>query len=316
MKGSIALRQSILRTSISSSKKKPIVIKINRRIEKKDSLTSTKSTFVNKTFTNNLSPPISPIIRHKNSEHTKKYKVTFVLDEDKASTPVSSFNLSIKRNKVFNLKKSKTAHISTAPNSSLNLSKAVIKKKETNSFRKSNPFMIPQEDLLFNDYQKKSQKNNKIIKKDKTKKIRLDLNQQLLQKEVYKIKPTLMRDINQIRSKKDEYSIMGYQNRIIDIIRNDFSFESVDKLNRTFSRFRTNWSLRPNAFDLSKTNRHFIKEIEKDEEKIIKNINLRNKLYSLYLKRNLHLVSPNKKKRNILVDFPMLKFKKVSNKKI
>ena len=109
---------------------------------------------------------------------------------------------------------------------------------------------------------------------------------------------------------------MGYQNRIIDIIRNDFSFESVDKLNRTFSRFRTNWSLRPNAFDLSKTNRHFIKEIEKDEEKIIKNINLRNKLYSLYLKRNLHLVSPNKKKRNILVDFPMLKFKKVSNKKI
>lgn len=319
MKGSIALRQSILRTSIGSSKKKPIVIKINN--DRKDSLTSTSSTYVNKTFTKNLSPPISPIIRHKNSEHTKKYKVTFVLDEDKVNLPVSSFNLSIKRNKVFNLKKSKTEHISTAPNSSLNISKTMIKKKETNSFRKSNPFMIPQEDLLFNDYQKKMQKNKQVVKKDKSKKIRLDLNQQLLQKEVYKIKPTLMRDINLIRSKKDEYSIMGYQNRIIDIIRNDFSFESVDKLNRTFSRFRTNWSLRPRgdaktAFDVSKTNRHFIKEIEKDEEKIIKNINLRNKLYSLYLKRNLHVVSPNKNKRNIFVDFPMLKFKKVSNKKI
>lgn len=314
----IALRQSILKTNVLNLEENNKKLTSFQQYEKNEltneNLSSTKSSCKNKTYSIILSPPTSPSTRIKQpGRNSSKSRVSFRLEDTVTQARRPTLPLSTQGSK-------RIIHISKSgyspPQKCFKINKS--NSKQNFSCKKLDPFEISAEDQMFNEYKNKKPKiflKNPLLNQKK-KNNKLDTNQKILQTEVYKIKPNFAKDLYSVRHQKDRYNLVGYHNKLVNLVRNEYSQESVNRLNRTFSQFRTKWSIKTNKSkeDANKSNRQYLQEIEKEEENIINRINKRTYLFGLYLKRNLKCIS-QKNQRNFECNFPNLKFIKVSNKK-
>ena len=315
----ITLRQSILKTNILNSdenNKKPTSLQQYEKNEltTNDNLSSTKSSCKNKTYSIMLSPPTSPSLKIKQpGRNSSKNRVSFRLEDTVTQVRRPTLPLSTQGSK-------RVIHFSNSGYASPQKRFKINKSNSRQNFsaKKLDPFEISAEDQMFNEYKNKKPKiffKNPLLNQKK-KNNKFDANQKILETEVYKTKPNFSKDLSSVRHQKNRYNLLGYHNKLVNLIRNEYSQESVNRLNRTFSQFRTKWSIKTSKSkdDAHKSNRQYLQEIEKEEESIINRINKRTYLFGLYLKRNLKCIS-QKNQRNFECNFPNLKFIKVANKK-
>ena len=112
--------------------------------------------------------------------------------------------------------------------------------------------------------------------------------------------------INLIKLKKDKKKLKNYQYHFLKIVQHNINDKYYEDLRNKFNEIR---NLAEGKY---KTNFKFIKEIEKNEEKLIKNIN---KTYENFMKystqRNIRKIlnKPGRSK----IDLPQIKFEKIIN---
>jgi len=127
--------------------------------------------------------------------------------------------------------------------------------------------------------------------------------------EVYRIKtaPDFYKKIENLKQKKFKKKLKGYQNNFLKLVKYNITDKNFDTLKDNFNDIR---ELAGGKYD---TNYKFLKEIEKNEESVIKNIN---ELYSYYMK---YFEKKNLKKIFIKpigpkIKLPYLKFMKIFQK--
>ena len=129
-----------------------------------------------------------------------------------------------------------------------------------------------------NENRKKNKSvNDKFIFEKKYKRqITEEKKKELLDK-VYSMKddPDFYKKIEILKQKKDKKKLKSYQNNFLKIVKCNISDKYYDSLKDKF------WEIRELAEGKYKTNLKFLKEIEKNEEGVIKNIN---KICNYYMK--------------------------------
>jgi hypothetical protein len=112
--------------------------------------------------------------------------------------------------------------------------------------------------------------------------------------------------INLIKLKKDKKKLKSYQYNFLKVVKHNITDKYYEDLRERFNE------IRHIAEGKYKTNYKFIKEIEKDEEKVIKDINRTFENFMEYSKRrsirNI-LTKPGRSR----IDLPQIKFEKIIN---
>ena len=184
-------------------------------------------------------------------------------------------------------------------NMNMNTTKKIPPKKKQNE----NPYQIN-----FNNNIKKFiefddvflNKNNQIFFTDEKKKNILD--------NVYRV-PTaedMYDKINLIKLKKDRKKLKNYQYNFLKVVKHNITDKYYEDLKEKFSE------IRKIAEGKYKNNSRFIKEFEKNEEKVIKNINRDYESFMKYARRKSirNILGKSKKTR---INLPQIKFEKVIN---
>jgi hypothetical protein len=124
--------------------------------------------------------------------------------------------------------------------------------------------------------------------------------------EVYRIKtvPDFYKKIENLKQKKFKKKLKGYQNNFLKLVKYNITDENFDTLKDNFNSIR---ELAGGKYD---TNYRFLKEIEKNEESVIKNIN---ELYYYYMKyfENKNLKKIFIKPIGPKIKLPYIKFMKI-----
>jgi hypothetical protein len=127
--------------------------------------------------------------------------------------------------------------------------------------------------------------------------------------EVYRIKtaPDFYKKIENLKQKKFKKKLKGYQNNFLKLVKYNITDENFDTLKDNFNSIR---ELAGGKYD---TNYRFLKEIEKNEESVIKN---NNELYYYYMKyfENKNLKKIFIKPIGPKIKLPYLKFMKIIQK--
>ena len=163
-----------------------------------------------------------------------------------------------------------------------------------------NPLEVQDEDQIFNEFE---HVHKKVAPHKETKPVEpikhMNKNERTLAR-VYRIPPEIIDEIQSLKNKKHRYNLRNYQTNLLKLINDTLSKEHAIKLERRFIR------LRHSVEKQYETNFDFIREIEQNEEKIIKNIN--------YTESYCEKVSNTKYKEFCIKDgfqLPQIKFDKI-----
>lgn len=154
-------------------------------------------------------------------------------------------------------------------------------------------FEIEPEDEIFNSLQKKEKKRKKkmkIIKKKPLTGNEIKLNT------LYCFKKDSENKINLFKKSKRRFTLLEYQTKLLDLNRNILSIDSMNKLDRTFTKIRCICSKRY-APDYSS-----LYELQEKEKRIISRVNYQNNALS-----NLLNISQERKEAERVL-LPELKF--------
>ena len=185
----------------------------------------------------------------------------------------------------------------------INMNMDTTKNNPPKKNKNNNPYQINFNNDLkkFIDYDEPFlSKNNQIFFSEEKKRKILD--------NVYKV-PTaedMYEKINMIKNKKDKKKLKNYQYNFLKVVKHNITEKYYEDLRDKFN------NIRELAKGRYKTNFKFIKEIEKNEEKVIKDIN---KTFENFMK-----YSSRRNIKNILnkpgsrLDLPQIKFEKIINK--
>ena len=178
--------------------------------------------------------------------------------------------------------------------------KSPPKKNEVNN---NNPYQIN-----FNNNLKKFIQFDEVFLKKKKNIFFDEEKKKNLLDNVYRV-PTaedMYDKINLIKLKKDKKKLKSYQHNFLKVVKHNITDKYYEDLRERFNE------IRHIAEGKYKTNYKFIKEIEKDEEKVIKDINRTFENFMEYSKRrsirNI-LTKPGRSR----IDLPQIKFEKIIN---
>ena len=179
-------------------------------------------------------------------------------------------------------------------------------KNRPKNYRNRNPYQIN-----FDNDIKKFIKYDDVFLSKKKKIFYDEEKKKKILNDVYKVPKDedMYEKINSIKLKKDQKKLRNYQYYFLKLVQNNINDKYYEDLKNKFSEIRNI------AEKKYKTNFKFIKEIEKNEEKVIKNIN---KTYENFMK-----FSSRKTIRKLLykigeskIDLPQIKFEKIINNDI
>ena len=183
------------------------------------------------------------------------------------------------------------------------------------------PLEVPPEDEIFNHHLLKPKKEN--IKKDEKenskKKNNNNNNSKVIKNyqsvtdkilgKIYNVNPVTERKVLYLKKKKDNFSLGNYQKLLLRTCENRLSKDNFKKLDGAFNKLRLSSRLKLD------TDYRFIKDIEEEEEKIIRQINYSGNAYmNLIAKSNEFNITVGNFKNKVL-NLPKIKFKKVMKKK-
>lgn len=135
---------------------------------------------------------------------------------------------------------------------------------------KANPLEIEPEDRIFDILRLQNKKNRKIKKKENEHLgLRLSSSESKLS-QVYKEHKKIVFKLEQIKQQKDHFSLVNYQNRIIDVMSRTVSKDSIKKMIKRFYKIRAKCDKHYNS------NLPLLGELEETEEYIIENANSQN----------------------------------------
>ena len=169
--------------------------------------------------------------------------------------------------------------------------------QETEKYQRSNimpiirikkgDFEISEEDKMFDQYllkkKKKIKKEKAKIKikiKPKKKKLIFYNSYELPLNKVYKKIPLIMNKIESTKKLKNSFSLLKYQNLLLDIGSKNLDWDSKNKLNNEFTHLR---NITNKKYELL---RNSVKAIENQEKKIIDNINKQQEYYKKNMREN------------------------------
>ena len=176
-----------------------------------------------------------------------------------------------------------------------------VKKNKSNNF--NNPYQIN-----FNNNIKKFIEYDEVFLANKKQVFFSNEKKKEILDNIYRI-PTaqdMYEKIDNVKRKKDKKKLKNYQFNFLKVVKHNITDKYYEDLKDKFNE------IRHIAEGKYKTNYKFIKEVEKNEEKVIKNIN---RTYENFMK-----FSKRKKFRNLLskpgetkIDLPQIKFEKIIN---
>ena len=152
---------------------------------------------------------------------------------------------------------------------------------------KNDDFEISEEDKMFDQFLLKKKKNIKKVKiklrhklKSNKKKLNFFNSYEAPLKKVYKSIPQIMNKIELTKKLKNSFSLLKYQNLLFDIGSKNLDWNSKEKLNNIFSNLRNATN---KEYELL---RKSVRDIEKQEKKIIDNVNRQQDFFKKNMREN------------------------------
>ena len=176
-------------------------------------------------------------------------------------------------------------------------------KKPPPKKRSINPYQIN----ITNDIKQFIKYDSAFLSKNKNISFSNDKKKEILNN-IYRVptSPDMYEKINSIKAKKDKKKLKNYQFNFLKMVKHNITEKNYEELKERFNE------IRQIAEGKYKTNFKYIKELEKDEEKVIENVNKIYKTFEKYFRsinNKNYFENPERTKLRL----PSIKFEKVIN---